>query len=97
VKNKNNEIFPGMYTNVKSYLQEQTYLTLPKTALIRKNSKYYVFLAGDFKGEYEPFEVDVKTIDSNTYEVISGLDEGDEVVNNAMFMMDSDAQINSLY
>ncbi|MCW8838312.1 MAG: efflux RND transporter periplasmic adaptor subunit [Thiovulaceae bacterium] len=97
VKNTNNEIFPGMYTNVKSYLKEQTYLSLPKTAVIRKNSKYYVFLAGDFKGEYEPIVIDAKAIDANTYEIISGLDEGDEVVNNAMFMMDSDAQINSLY
>jgi len=97
IENKNNELFPGMYTNVRSYLEEQTYLTLPKSAVIRKNSKYYVFLAGDFKGEYEPIEIEAKAIDTDTYEIISGLAEGDEVVNNAMFMMDSDAQINSLY
>lgn len=97
IKNTDNEIFPGMYADVKSHLKEQNYLTLPKTAVIRKNSKYYVFLAGDFKGEYEPIVIDAKAIDANTYEIISGLDEGDEVVNNAMFMMDSDAQISNLY
>ncbi|HIC43420.1 MAG TPA: cation efflux system domain protein, partial [Sulfurimonas sp.] len=29
--------------------------------------------------------------------LIEGLEVGDEVVNNALFMMDSDAQINGLY
>ena len=97
VNNKGHNLFPGMYATVISLKDAVTQLTLPTTAVIRKDSKYYVFMVGEYEGEYEPLEVSVKIIDANTYKVIEGLSEGDEVVNNALFMMDSDAQINSLY
>jgi len=42
-------------------------------------------------------QVSVKVLNPNTYIVTSGLNAGDEVVSNALFMMDSDAQINGLY
>ncbi len=97
VKNPKHKLFPGMYANIFSFEKAKEMLTLPSTAVIKKDGKYYVFIVGEFEGEYEPLEVEVKVIDTNTYSIVSGLDEGDEVVNNALFMMDSDAQINSLY
>ncbi len=97
VANNKNEIFPGMYATIISKTPSNTYLVVPKTAVIRKNGKYFAFLKTEFEGEYEPIEVSVEPIDAYTYIVKSGLKEGDEVVNNAMFMMDSDAQINGLY
>ncbi len=97
VDNASHQLFPGMYARVISLKDEKTQLTLPTTAVIRKDAKYYVFMVGEFEGEYEPLEVHVKIIDANTYAVLDALKEGDEVVNNALFMMDSDAQINSLY
>lgn len=97
VANASHKLFPGMYATVISLTDEKTQLTLPTTAVIRKNAKHYVFMVGDYEGEYEPLEVKVKVLNANTYAVISGLNEGDKVVNNALFMMDSDAQINGLY
>lgn len=97
VKNKDNQLFPGMYANVTSFLNESENITLPTTAVIRKDGKFYVFLVSKFKGIYEPVEVKVEIINSSTYSIISGVKHGDEVVNNALFMMDSDAQINALY
>ncbi|MCF6330620.1 MAG: efflux RND transporter periplasmic adaptor subunit [Sulfurimonas sp.] len=97
VKNTSNALFPGMYTTIISLKDEETQLVLPTTAVIRKNATHYVFMVGEYEGEYEPLEVDVKMLDANNYAIIDGLNEGDEVVNNALFMMDSDAQINSLY
>jgi Cu(I)/Ag(I) efflux system membrane fusion protein len=97
VNNKEHKLFPGMYTTIVSLKNALPQLTLPTTAVIRKDSKHYVFGVGEYEGEYEPIEVSVKIIDANTYKIIDGLSEGDEVVNNALFMMDSDAQINSLY
>jgi len=97
LKNSNHALFPGMYATVISLKDEKVQLVLPTTAVIRKNGKYYVFVVGEFEGEYEPKEVDAKVIDANTYAIKAGLNEGDEVVNNALFMMDSDAQINGLY
>lgn len=97
VKNASNKLFPGMYASVLSLQDAKAQLLLPTTAVIRKNGTYYVFMVGDFKGEYEPMEVSVREFDVNSYIITSGLREGDEVVNNALFMMDSDAQINGLY
>lgn len=97
VENKSDMLKAGMYVSVESSSKKDEYLTLPTTAVIRKNGSFYVFVSGEYEGEYEPTEVDVKVLNANTYIVKRGLEEGDEVVNNALFMMDSDAQINGLY
>ena len=97
LNNKNNELFPGMYANIISKDRAKEYLTLPKTAVIRKNGKFYAFVVGEYEGEYEPLEVSIEVLNNDTYIVTNGLNAGDEVVNNALFMMDSDAQINGLY
>lgn len=97
VSNKEHLLLPGMYATVAMQTQKESYLTLPATAVIRKNATYYVFSVGEFEGEYEPKEVSVEMLDPDTYIIKSGLQAGDKVVNNALFMMDSDAQINGLY
>lgn len=97
VDNAKNLLFPGMYVTVSAVTAEKTYLTLPRTAVIRKNGSWYVFKAGEFEGEYEPAAVGVTPISGDRYGITEGLEEGERVVNNALFMMDSDAQINGLY
>ncbi len=97
IDNKEELLKPGMYATLQASTRAQERLLLPRTAVIRKSGKWYVFLATEFKGEYLPLEVKVKPVDNTYFEVLEGLKEGDEVVNNALFMMDSDAQINSIY
>jgi len=97
VNNAEERLLPGMYVNITSLSPIKQVLTLPNTAVIRKNGKHYVFVVTDFKGEYEPKEIKAELMDADRYRIIEGLAEGDEVVNNALFMMDSDAQINGLY
>ncbi len=97
VKNPDRLLIAGMYATIRASAKTQHYLTLPTTAVIRKNGRYYAFVVGEYEGEYEPVEVTVTPLDRHTYQIVSGLQEGDEVVNNALFMMDSDAQINGLY
>jgi len=97
LKNKDHSLFPGMYATVSSKEKSASYLTLPRTAVIYKHQHYYVFLKTEFEGAYEPIEVEVTPLNSNKFIIKSGLKEGEEVVNNALFMMDSDAQINRLY
>ena len=88
---------PGMYAKVHASAQTQSKLVIPRTAVMRKSGIWYAFLATEFKGEYEPIVVEVKPLDNKHFEVIKGLHKGDTLVNNALFMMDSDAQINSVY
>lgn len=97
IDNFNEKLKPGMYAKLYSSASETTKLIIPRTAAIRKNGTWYAFLATDFKGEYEPLEIKVQPLDNKYFEVLSGLHKGDTIVNNALFMMDSDAQINSIY
>ncbi len=97
VDNPKHHLFAGMYATVTAYAKVQQYLTLPTTAVIRKNAQFYAFVVGEYEGEYEPVAIKVRPLNANNYMIIEGLQEGDEVVNNALFMMDSDAQINGLY
>ncbi len=97
VENPNTELKPGMYMSVNMHQAKSDYLTLPTSAVIRKNGVFYVFVVGEYEDEYEPLQVEVEVLNPDTYIVKSGLKTGDEVVNNALFMMDSDAQVNGLY
>jgi len=87
-------LFPNMFANIKLFEKKQTILTLPKNAVIRRDGKQYVF----FKSEnsYEPSEIKAVKI-GNIYHIIEGLDEDDEVVMNALFLLDSDSVTNGLY
>ena len=71
-------------------------LSLPKTAVLTKGDKYYVFQKLS-KTEFEPIEIKAKRLNSNKYEILSGVEEGQEVINNALFLLDSDAITNGLY
>ena len=97
VENSDGTLKPGMYAKVHASAKAKSRLLIPRTAVIRKEGKWYAFLATDFKGEYEPVEIDVEPLDNLSYIVKRGLSEGESIVNNALFMMDSDAQINSIY
>lgn len=97
IDNSSKLLKPGMYAKVYASSGSSSRLVIPRTAAIRKNGTWYAFLATEFKGEYEPVKLELKPLDNNYFELLSGLNEGDTVVNNALFMMDSDAQINSIY
>jgi Cu(I)/Ag(I) efflux system membrane fusion protein len=71
-------------------------LTLPKTAVLKKADTYYVFKPTSDR-EFEPIKINAKRVSSNKYEILGGLEENDEVINNALFLLDSDAITNALY
>jgi len=95
--NKEELLKPGMYAKLYASTSSTNKLVIPRTAAIRKNATWYAFLATEFKGEFEPVKIKVEPLDNHYFEVTAGLHEGENVVNNALFMMDSDAQINSVY
>ncbi|GIT97441.1 efflux RND transporter periplasmic adaptor subunit [Sulfurovum sp. TSL1] len=95
--NEDTVLKPGMYAKVYASADAASHLVIPRTAAIRKNGLWYAFLVTEFKGEYEPVVIQIKSLDAKHYEIIKGLNEGDTLVNNALFMMDSDAQIHGIY
>jgi len=97
IDNKKGLLKTGMYAKVERSAKTKKALVIPRTSAIRKGGLWYAFLATEFKGEYEPIEIKVKSLDKDYYEVTKGLTTKDIIVNNALFMMDSDAQINAIY
>ena len=96
LENKDLKLVPSMFGKVDISVQKNIMLTLPKTAVLKKANNFYVFKPMQ-NGEFEPVKIDAKRITSNKYEVLSGLNENDEVINNALFLLDSDAVTNALY
>ncbi|MBL3519609.1 efflux RND transporter periplasmic adaptor subunit [Arcobacter lanthieri] len=96
VPNKNLNLLPSMFGKVEIYKDKLEVLTLPTTAVIKKEDKFYVFIPKE-NGEFEPKIIEVKRISSDKYEVLSGLNQDDEVINNSLFLYDADAMTNRLY
>ena len=96
LENEDLKLVPSMFGKVDINVKKDVMLTLPKTAVLKKADKFYVFKPLE-NGEFEPIKIDAKRISSNKYEILSGLNENDEVINNALFLLDSDAVTNALY
>ena len=96
IPNKDLKLYANMFAKVKIKTIEKEMLTLPKTAVLVKGDKYYVF-QNLSKTEFEPIEIKAKRLNSNKYEILEGINEGQEVINNALFLLDSDAITNGLY
>lgn len=96
IDNKDLKIYPNMFATVKIKAVNKTMLTLPKTAVLTKGSSFYVFKPISDR-EFEPVKIEAKRISTNKYEILDGLNKGDKVINNALFLLDSDAVTNALY
>lgn len=94
VDNKELELPVEAFAKVRFGTMKKEYLSLPKSAVLTKGKTHSVFAKGEFEGEYEQKIIEAKRLSNDTFEIISGLKEGDVVVNNALFMFDSDAQNN---
>ena len=92
--NKKGKIQPNSYATIKSIQTVMTHLILPTTAVVTKGSKHLVFVPGEYEGEYKSKSIKAKRVSSSKFEIVSGLKEGDVVVNNSLFLIDSDVLIN---
>lgn len=96
VENKAYKIYPNLFAKVRFNKTSQSILTLPRSAVMTKANKHYVFKPINDR-EFEPVEVEAKRLNSTKFKILSGLKEGDRVIDRVMFMLDSDATINGLY
>ena len=96
LENPTYELVPSMFGKIDLTVKKSLMLTLPKTAVLKKADSFYVFKPTS-ESEFEPIKINAKRISSNKYEILGGLEENDEVINNALFLLDSDAVTNALY
>lgn len=85
---------PGMFATVELHAElEPEALLVPDTAILRSGDKNTVFVALE-NGKFEPREVTIGARGENdSYQVLSGLKEGERVVTSGQFMLDSESQL----
>lgn len=94
IDNKDEKIKPNMFFKAKIYEKNKSIIFIPKNTVIQRDGKTYVFFKEG--NTYSPSEVHIKPT-LNGYEVLDGVDKGDVIVQNVLFLLDSDAVTNSLY
>lgn len=96
LENSKNKILPTMFGKVRIEQSSKEILSLPSSAVIKKESNYYVFIPKE-NGEFTPKKIEAIRVLGDKYEIISGLNENDEVINNSLFLYDADAMTNRLF
>ncbi|MCI0453932.1 MAG: efflux RND transporter periplasmic adaptor subunit [Candidatus Dadabacteria bacterium] len=96
VPNPNNKLKPGMYTNVTLQSDLGEIISVAEDSVIDTGERRVVFIAsGD--GYFEPREVKVGKKAEGYYEVMDGLREGEQVVRNATFFVDSESRLKAAF
>jgi RND family efflux transporter MFP subunit len=85
---------PGMFATVQITSElEPSALLIPDMAILRSGEKATVFVALD-GGKFEPRTVILGPQGENdSYQVLSGLSEGERIVTSGQFMLDSESQL----
>jgi RND family efflux transporter MFP subunit len=85
---------PGMFATVQVLSElAPSVLLVPDMAILRSGEKNTVFLALE-GGKFEPRTVAIgPQAENDTYQVLSGLAEGDRIVTSGQFLLDSESQL----
>lgn len=91
------EMFLNAELNIINNKKQSEKLTVPKSAVLwtGKRSVVYVKLPDMEIPSFEFREIEIGESTANAYEVLSGLEYGDEVVTNGAFVIDASAQLNN--
>jgi RND family efflux transporter MFP subunit len=85
---------PGMFATVQVTSELEPWaLLVPDMAILRSGEKSTVFVALD-GGKFDPRTVTLgPQAENDTYQVLSGLKEGERIVTSGQFMLDSESQL----
>jgi Cu(I)/Ag(I) efflux system membrane fusion protein len=98
ILNNDNSLKPGMLITssleIGSKSKKNTVIVIPKTAVLWTGKRSVVYVKPS-KGEpvFEMREVDLGNESSENYEILSGLESGEELVINGAFTVDAAAQL----
>ncbi len=96
LRNPDGALRPGMTAQVRlAQSSTQPVLRVPSEALIRTGKRVLVMLAEE-GGRYRPVEVEVGSESQDQSVIISGLQEGQQVVASGQFLLDSEASLRGI-
>jgi membrane fusion protein, copper/silver efflux system len=90
--NRDFKLKPGMYAQVEVQNDDTTILSAPIEAILDGGETKYAFVVHD-KIHFEPRLVTTGRMSDDYVEIISGLNQGEEVVTSANFLIDSESRL----
>lgn len=93
--NAERRLRPGMTAQVNFEQKSHQALTIPTEAVIRTGKRSVVMLA-ESNGRYRPVEIRTGQESDERTEVLSGLQEGQQVVASGQFLLDSEASLRGI-
>jgi Cu(I)/Ag(I) efflux system membrane fusion protein len=94
IDNRQDLLKPGMYADLTIEHDMGTGLLIPDAAVLRTGERDLAFRALP-EGRFEPVEVKLGARFGERWEILGGLDEGDEIVISAGFLIDSESRLKS--
>ncbi|MCL6216873.1 efflux RND transporter periplasmic adaptor subunit [Zunongwangia pacifica] len=94
--NRDRNLKPGMFVEAKVELgaKEDSQISIPKSAVMWTGERSVVYLKTDPNTpQFEMKEVKLGSETGDTYQILEGLEKGDEVVTNGTFTVDAAAQL----
>lgn len=92
LNNADRKLKPGMYTNVEIKIPLQNLLFVPKNAVLLTGDRAIIFVYHkDGKIEWRSVKLGVRAGD--WIEVLSGIQEGENIITSANFLIDSESQL----
>ena len=91
--NHRREILHRVYANGLIRVETPETLTVPRSAVLATGAEQLVYVV-KADGVYEPRAVKLGRVGDDTYEVVSGVQEGERVVTNGNLLIDAQAQLN---
>ncbi len=87
------ELKPNMFANINIRASKQVdAIVVPDEAVLRTGERDTVFIVRG-EGKYEPREVKLGIASDGVVQILSGVEEGDEIVTSAMFLIDSESKL----
>ena len=94
-KNESGDFKPNMFAQIAIHTTgDESALLIPKEALIRTGNQDRVVLALG-EGSFKSVAVSVGRYDSESVEILDGLNEGEKIVSSAQFLLDSESSKSS--
>ena len=95
VPNQDGRLKPDMYADVLLTVESGTQLAVPENAVLFSGRRRVVFvdLGG---GRFQPREIRLGARMGDSYQVLEGLDEAEQVVTSAHFLLDSESKLKNV-
>jgi hypothetical protein len=92
VANPGMRLRPGMFVQVRFALSGQQGLAVPRSAVVDTGTRKLVYVAKG-NGVFEAHEVQLGSVGDDYYSVLAGLRDGDRIVTEGNFLLDSQTRI----